>query len=136
VLRPGGPEYEIILDEVGLRRFSVPPDVMYAQLHHVIKIAETQPPVTLRVFPLVTGVVTALMPKSPIMVFTFPAESDPPMAVASTVFADLVYTEPEKVSGYVNRYTYVRNEALSEVSSLTFLSDLADQITSTLGPFT
>jgi transcriptional regulator with XRE-family HTH domain len=48
VLRPGGPEYEVILDEVGLRRFSVPPEVMYAQLHHTIKIAETEPRVTNR----------------------------------------------------------------------------------------
>jgi hypothetical protein len=55
VLRPGGPEYEVILDEVGLRRFSVPPDVMYAQLHHVIKIAEAQPRVTVRVFPLLSS---------------------------------------------------------------------------------
>jgi transcriptional regulator with XRE-family HTH domain len=46
VLRSGGPEYEVILDEVGLCRFSVPPEVMYAQLHHVIKIAETQARVT------------------------------------------------------------------------------------------
>jgi hypothetical protein len=62
VLRPGGPEYEVILDEVGLRRFSVPPEVMYAQLHHVIKVAEIQPRVTVRVFPLVTGTATSLMP--------------------------------------------------------------------------
>jgi hypothetical protein len=107
---------------------------MYAQLHHVINLAETQPRVTVRVFPLVTGIVTAFMPKSPIMIFTFPDDSDPPMAVASTVFTDLVHTEPEKVTGYVGRYQYVRNEALSEVSSLTFLSELADQIINTLGP--
>jgi transcriptional regulator with XRE-family HTH domain len=130
VLRPGGPEYEVILDEVGLRRFSVPPAVMHAQLHHVIKIAETQPRVSVRVFRLVTGMVTAFMPKSPIMLFTFTDASDPSMAVASTVFTDLVHIEPEKVAGYVNRYKTVRDEALSEVSSLTFLSDLADQLTS------
>jgi transcriptional regulator with XRE-family HTH domain len=134
VLRPGGPEYEVILDEVGLRRFSVPPDVMYAQLHHVIKLAETEPRVTVRVFPLVTGVVTSFMPGSPTMIFTFPDFSDPPMAVASTVSADLVHTEPEKVARYVGRYDYVRNTALSEVRSLTFLNELADQIISEIGP--
>ncbi|MEV5748352.1 DUF5753 domain-containing protein [Actinoallomurus sp. NPDC052308] len=136
VLRPGGPDYEVILDEIGLRRFSVPPDVMYAQLHHLIKIAETHARVTVRVYPLVTRMVTALMPKSPIMVFTFTDAADPPMAVASTVFADLIHTEPEKVAGYVGRYDYVRNEALSEVGTLSFLSELADQIISTLGPGT
>jgi hypothetical protein len=45
----------VILDEVGLRRFEVPPDVMHAQLRHVINLAETQPRLTVRVFPLVTA---------------------------------------------------------------------------------
>lgn len=73
------------------------------------------------------------MPKSPIMVFTFPDRSDPPMAVASTVFTDLVHTEPERVAGYVGRYDCVQTAALSEVSSLTFLSELADQVTTDVG---
>jgi hypothetical protein len=77
--------------------------------------------------------VTALMPKSPIMIFTFPDDADPPMAVASTVFTDLIHTEVEQVAGYIGRYQYVRNEALSEVSSLTFLSELADQLIETTG---
>jgi hypothetical protein len=38
------------------------------------------------VFPPVTGMVAALMPKSPLMIFTFPDASDPPMAVVSTIF--------------------------------------------------
>jgi transcriptional regulator with XRE-family HTH domain len=88
---------------------------------------------TVRIFPLVTGMVAAFMPKSPIMIFTFPDESEPPMAVASTVFTDLVHTESEKGTGCVGRYDYVRNEALSEVTNLAFLNDLADQIINTLG---
>jgi transcriptional regulator with XRE-family HTH domain len=128
VLRPGGPEYEIILDEVGPRRFSVPPDVMYAQLHHVIKIAETEPRVTVRVFPLATGLVPRLMPRSQLILFTFPDPGDPPMAVAETVSTDLFHTEPGEVGRNLRRYEYVRNTALSQVRSLTFLNELADQI--------
>jgi transcriptional regulator with XRE-family HTH domain len=136
VLRPDGPQYEVILDEVGLRRFSVPPEVMRAQLHHIIKIAETEPRVTIRVFPLVTGMVQTLMPRSQLILFTFPDPSDPPMAVAETVSADLIHTEPDEVSRYVRRYEYVRYAALSEVSSLTLLSELADQIIDQAGPHT
>ncbi|GAB3988339.1 helix-turn-helix transcriptional regulator [Actinoallomurus acanthiterrae] len=128
VLRQRGPEYEVILDEVGLRRFSVPPDVMYAQLHHVIKIAETQPRVTVRVFPLVTGMTDSLTPSGSFSVFTFPDPTDPMMAAVQTISAELFYTEPNEVAKYVRRYDYVQNAALSEVRSLTFLSDLADRI--------
>ncbi|GAA4635889.1 helix-turn-helix transcriptional regulator [Actinoallomurus vinaceus] len=128
VLRSGGPRYEVILDEVGLRRFSVPPDVMHDQLHHVIKIVETQPHVTVRVFPLVTGMATSLMPRSQLILFTFPDACDPPMAIAETVSTDIFHTEPSEVSRHLGRYEYVRGTALSEVTSLTFLSELADQI--------
>jgi transcriptional regulator with XRE-family HTH domain len=128
VLRPSGPDYEVILDEVGLRRFSVPPEVMYAQLHHVIDLAETQPRVTVRVFPLVTGMVTSFMPRAQLILFTFPDVIDPTMTVETTVSADLIHTEPEQVSRYLRRYEYVRGAALSEVRSLSFLSELADQI--------
>src|SRR5262249_11384900 len=133
VLRPGGPEYEVILDEVGLRRFSVPPDVMYAQLHHVINLAETQPWVTVRVFPLTTGMVTSFMPRAQLILFTFPDAVDPTMIVETTVSADLIHTDSEQVARYLRRYEYVRNTALSEVGSLSFLSELADQITSDVG---
>jgi transcriptional regulator with XRE-family HTH domain len=136
VLRPDGPQYEVILDEVGLRRFSVPPEVMRAQLHHIIKVAETEPRVTVRVFPLVTGMVEALMPGGLFFLYTFPDPSDPPMALTETVSADLVHTNPDEVSRYVRRYEYVRCAALSEVSSLTLLSELADQIIDQAGPHT
>jgi transcriptional regulator with XRE-family HTH domain len=133
ILRPGGPEYEVILDEVGLRRFSVPPDVMYAQLHHVIKAAETQPRLTVRVFPLVTAMVTSFMPRSQLILFTFPDPADPAMIVETTVSTDLVHTDFDHVARYLRRYEYVRSAALSEVSSLTFLSELADQIVNEVG---
>ncbi|MEV5704500.1 helix-turn-helix transcriptional regulator [Actinoallomurus sp. NPDC052274] len=130
VLRPDGPEYEVILDEVGLRRFSVPPDVMYTQLHHIIKVAETQPRVIVKVFPMVTGMVPRLMPRSQLIIFDFTDESDPTMAVTETVSADLFYTETKEVARHIRRYEFVRSAALSEVKTLSFLSELADQIIS------
>lgn len=134
VLRPDGPAYEVILDEVGLRRFSVPPEVMNDQLHHVIKIAETSPRVTIRVFPLVTGMSASLMPGAQLILYTFANPSDPPMATVQTVSAELFHTEPDEVTRYLRRYEHVRHATLSEVSSLTFLGELADQIVNRLDP--
>ncbi|MCO5968927.1 helix-turn-helix domain-containing protein [Actinoallomurus soli] len=128
VLRPDGPEYEVILDEVGLRRFTVPPDVMCAQLNHVIRVAETHARVTVRIFPLVTGVASALTPGAQLIVYTFPDPADPTMATVQTVAAEIFHTEPEEVARYLRRYQYVREAALSEVRSLSFLSALASQI--------
>jgi hypothetical protein len=50
------------------------------------------------------------------------------MAAVQTISAELFYTEADEVARYVRRYDYVRNAALSEVSTLTFLSELADRI--------
>jgi transcriptional regulator with XRE-family HTH domain len=133
VLRPGGPEYEVILDEVGIRRFSVPPEVMYAQLHHTIKIAETEPRVTVRVFPLVTALTRSLTPGGSFVLFGFSDPADPPMAAVQTISTELFFTEPDEVARYAHRYDYVRSAALSEVRSLTFLNELADQIIKTQG---
>lgn len=127
-LRTDGPLYEVILDEVGLRRFSVPPEVMRAQLHHIIELAETWPRLSVRVFPLITGMSASLMPRAQLILFTFPDPEDPPMAVVETVSADLFHTDPQQVARHTRRYESVRNAALSEVGSLTFLSELGDQI--------
>jgi hypothetical protein len=128
-LRSNGPEYEVILDEVGLRRFSVPPEVFAAQLCHIVKVAETEPRVSVRVFPLRTGMAAGLMPHSPLLLYTFPDPEDPPLVIEETVTTDLIQTQPTDVSANLRRYEYVRGVALSEVSSLSFLSSLADEIT-------
>ncbi|MDN3351348.1 helix-turn-helix transcriptional regulator [Actinomadura sp. DC4] len=128
VLRPDGPEFEVILDEVGLRRFSVPPDVMYTQLHHVIRVAETQPRVTVRIFPLVTGMTQTLTPGGSFVLFNFPDPNDPPMAAVQTISTELFYSESTEVARYAHRYDYVRSRALSEVRSLSFMNLLADEL--------
>jgi transcriptional regulator with XRE-family HTH domain len=132
ILRPDGPEYEVILDEVGLRRFTVGPEVMAAQLRHVIELVETYPRLTVRVFPLVTGMVTTRLPRSDLVLYTFHDPADPAMAVGATD-ADLFHIEPDEVARHIRRYEYVRDASLSPVSSLTFLNDLAGEIADAAG---
>lgn len=56
------------------------------------------------------------------------------MATAQTVGTEIFHTETEQVARYVRRYQYVREMALSEVKSLSFLSELAAQLYSKEGP--
>ncbi len=135
VLRQDGPEYEVILDEVGLRRFRVPPEVMTAQLHHLVRMVEGLPRLSVRVFPFTTGMVTARLPRSDLSLFTFPDPADPPMAVG-TADADIFQIDPEEVARIVRRYEYVRDASLSPVSSLSLLSELAEEIADRAGSVT
>jgi hypothetical protein len=75
----------------------------------------------------------SLTPGGSVILFSFPDPTDPPMAAVQTVSAELFYTEPHEVARYARRYDYVRNASLSEVGSLSFLSELADQIVAEMG---
>jgi transcriptional regulator with XRE-family HTH domain len=129
VLRPGGPAYEVILDEVGLRRFSVQPRVMAAQLRHIVQLAQTIEQLSIRVFPLATGMTSSMIPRSPVYLYTFPDQDDPMMAIEELITSNQVHTEPDGVERCLARYETVRDAALSEASSLTLIADLAAEIT-------
>jgi transcriptional regulator with XRE-family HTH domain len=133
VLRPEGPHYEVILDEVGLRRYAAPPEVYVPQLRHIVALAESEPRVSVRVFPLRTELTADLMPRSALYIYTFADPDDPTVTLESTVTADLILTQPDEISHNLERYQNVRNAALSEVSSLSFISSLADEISGMAG---
>ncbi|WP_329238814.1 helix-turn-helix transcriptional regulator [Actinoallomurus sp. NBC_01490] len=130
ILRPGGPEYEIILGEIVIRRLGVAPDVLAAQLHHLAATAHTAPNITVLVLPVDARLPGALLPKSPFFLYTFPDVEDPPMAVVDTVTTDLVHTDPGEVSWYTQRYDHLRQACLSPEDSATLLTEAADALLS------
>ncbi len=132
-LHPQGPHYEVVLDEVGLRRYAAPPEIYIPQLRHVVTLAESLPRVSVRVFPLRTELTADLMPRSSLFIFTFADADDPTVTVEATGTTDLIRTESEAISHHLERYENVRDAALSEVSSLSFISSLADEISAMTG---
>ncbi|MEU8799785.1 helix-turn-helix transcriptional regulator [Spirillospora sp. NPDC048819] len=127
LFRPGGPTYEVVVDEVVIRRLTVPPEIMKAQLRHVIKTLDNEPQLTLRVLPLRAQLVGTLLPRATFTLYTFPAAEDPPMAVVDTITADLVYTEPREVERYTRRYDYLSQAALSPDDSKRLLIEAAQE---------
>ncbi|MEU8345544.1 helix-turn-helix domain-containing protein [Actinomadura meyerae] len=125
IFRPDGPVYEVVVDEVVIRRLTVPDDIMRAQLCHVIKMLETEPQLTLRILPVNARLVGTLLPRSTFTLYTFPDQDDPPMAVVDTITADLVYTEPREVERYTRRYEYLRRATLSPEDSKMLLIEAA-----------
>jgi transcriptional regulator with XRE-family HTH domain len=128
ILRPDGPAYEIILDEIVIRRLGVSPDVLSAQLRHLAGTARAAPNITVLVLPVNARISGALLPKSPFTLFTFDDREDPPMAVVDTVTTDLVHTEPGEVVRYTRRYDHLRQACLSPEDSLALLTEAADDL--------
>src|SRR5690606_6294734 len=111
LLRPGGPTYDVVVDEVVIRRLTVQPETMRDQLLHIVKMLDTEPQLTLRVLPLRAKLVGTLLPRSTFTLYTFPDVEDPPMAVVDTITTDLVYTEPPEVERYTRRYECLSDAA-------------------------
>ncbi len=126
--REGGPLYEVVLDEIGLRRFNVVPDVMHHQLRRIVDLARRHPRLSVRVLPFRTGWTRIPWPMRQITLFTFADPADPPMAVSETTSTDVIHTVPVEVARQVHRYEIVRDEALSEADSLAMIEEIATRI--------
>ena len=50
--RPGGPTYEVIVDEVAVQRLAAPSEIVKKQLYYLTTAVNGEPKVTLRVLPV------------------------------------------------------------------------------------
>ncbi|MEU5883346.1 helix-turn-helix transcriptional regulator [Spirillospora sp. NPDC047279] len=127
-LGPEGPSCELIVDEYLLRRLAVPAGVMGAELRHLVGTVSAEPRLAVRVLPLDARIEGGFVAKSTFVLYTFPDPDDRPMAVADTVNADVVHTEPPDVARYVEVYERLRAASLSAVRSLTYLEEAAERL--------
>ncbi|MEO3824126.1 helix-turn-helix transcriptional regulator [Actinomadura sp. B10D3] len=134
LLRPNGPTYEFVIDEVVIRRRTVPRAVMATQLQHMVKVVAAEPRFTLRVLPVHADMEGALLPKATFALYTFPDPVDPPMAVVDTITTDLIHTERREVRRYIQRYEDLARGALPPQDSLALLTEAADLLINKVGP--
>ncbi|HET6951020.1 MAG TPA: helix-turn-helix transcriptional regulator [Acidimicrobiales bacterium] len=123
--RPGGPTYEVILDEVVIKRSAAPPEVLKAQLYHIAATVNGNPKIVVRVLPLTAVIEAYSVPRSAFSIYTFADPHDPTVVTVDTVTDDLVLTEPDAVARYEKLYSRLWNAALSVPESLQFLIDAA-----------
>jgi transcriptional regulator with XRE-family HTH domain len=131
--RPGGPTYEVIIDELAVRRLAAPPRVVGAQLRHLIEIGNHRKKTTIRVLPLTAAIFGYAVPKSAFFIYRYPDPGDPVVVAVDTVTSDLVLTEPADVGHYVSLYERLQDAALSPADSLTFLATVAQELPSETG---
>ncbi|MGH3240284.1 MAG: helix-turn-helix domain-containing protein [Spirillospora sp.] len=134
VLGETGPRYEVILDEVVVRRPTAPPELMLAQLRSLIETATRHPYVTVLVLPISADFTGRLLPKSAFFLFDFKDTADPALAVVDTVSTDIVHIDHDEVMRYNQRYEHLRQAALSGAASLGLLADAADDLEKRIDP--
>jgi hypothetical protein len=126
--RPGGPSYEVIIDELAVRRFAAPPDIVRAQLDHLVDIGHHRTKVTIRILPISASIAGHAVPRSPFFTYRYPDPDDPMVVAVDTITSDLVLTDPTEVTKYLDLYSRLQEAALTPTDSLDFLAGAAEDL--------
>lgn len=126
--RPGGPTYEVIIDELAVRRFAAPAYVIADQLDHLVHTGHDRPSITIRVLPLAARIRQHDVPRSAFFTYRYPDPRDPVVVAVDTVTDDLVLTKEADISRYLDLYGKLQDAALPPADSLDFLAKAAEEI--------
>jgi transcriptional regulator with XRE-family HTH domain len=123
--RPGGPAYEVVIDELAIRRWAAPWEIVKAQLYHIAATVNGSPKVAARILPVAVDIEGYSVPRSAFSIYTFSDPGDPTVVTVDTVTNDLVLTESDDVKRYEELYDRLRHAALPVSDSLDLLIDAA-----------
>ncbi len=126
--RPGGPTYEVVIDEVVVRRLSAPPEVVKRQLYHLASMVNKDEKVVLRVLPVRARIDNFTVPRCTFSIYTYPDPGDPDVVAIDTVTSDLILTEPGQVTPYEKLFERLRDAALPSADSLDLLTKAAAEL--------
>jgi transcriptional regulator with XRE-family HTH domain len=123
--RPDGPRYEVVIDELAVRRRAAPDDTVRAQLYHIAARVNSDPRTTVRVLPADAMIRDYSVPRSAFSIYSYPDPDDPAVVAVDTVTEDLILTDNADVKQYEDVYDRLRDAALPVAESLTFLTGIA-----------
>jgi transcriptional regulator with XRE-family HTH domain len=123
--RPGGPTYEVIIDEMAIRRLTAPADVIGEQLSHIVTVMNAGAKLSLRVLPIEAGIEGFAVPHSAFAMYTYADAGDPVVVAIDTVTDDLVLTDDDAVRRYGELYRRLREAALTGEKSMALLARVA-----------
>lgn len=126
--RTGGPHYEVIIDELAIRRFAAPAYVIADQLDHIVHAGHERQTTTIRVLALAARIRDNDVPRSAFFTYRYPDPRDPVVVAVDTVTDDLVLTKEGDVTRYLDLYGKLRDAALPPGDSLDFLARAAEEI--------
>jgi transcriptional regulator with XRE-family HTH domain len=118
--RADGPTYQVIIDELAIRRLAAPPSVVAAQLDHLVEMGHENERVTIQILPLSASIADRTVPRSAFFTYHYP--QDPVVVAVDTITSDLVLTDAAQVHQYLRLYSQLEKAALDPLDSLDFLA--------------
>ncbi|WP_304453380.1 helix-turn-helix transcriptional regulator [Nocardiopsis sp. YSL2] len=116
------PHVWAVVDEAALRKRVGGPDVMAAQVQHLIRMAEL-PNIDIQVLRDDVGAHAAM--EGAFMILDFPDPADLPLVYIETSTEDLYLEQPETIQNYVSTFSHICSEAESPEASVRFLESLS-----------
>jgi len=126
--RPGAPGYEVVVDEMAIRRLAAPPDIVKKQLYHLATTCNGRPGIAVRILPVDARLDSYTVPRCAFSLYTYPDPGDPAVVAIDTVTSDLVLTDPAQVAPYEQLYARLRDAALPPADSLDLLTKAATEL--------
>lgn len=120
-----GTRLEIIIEDLALRRLMAPPDIMIAQLHHLLDLVK-QSAISVRVLPANARLDAGWAPTSPFSIYDYQAPD--PTIVLLDVVGQLPSPLVDPAHLYVQLHQRLANAALSTADSSAIITDAADQL--------
>jgi transcriptional regulator with XRE-family HTH domain len=125
--RPGAPTYEVIIDELAIRRLSAPAPVVREQLQHLAAVAGSGSGITVQVLEVRAEIPGFTVPRCTFSLYTYPDPGDPAVVAIDTVTNDVILTDPGQVRPYEELYARLAHTALTTDQSIARISEYADK---------
>ncbi|GAA3742228.1 helix-turn-helix transcriptional regulator [Plantactinospora mayteni] len=128
LLAPSGPVYDLVLDEIAVRRCAAEPPIVAAQLRHIADLCATHQNISVRVLPVDAAIKGHSAPRSAYSLYRY-RDANATFAVAvDTLTSDLVLTMPDEVDAYRQLHSRLKVVTLTPEASLRMLQDVAEQL--------
>jgi transcriptional regulator with XRE-family HTH domain len=128
VHREGGPNYQVVLDELAVRRPAAPIDVVIGQLDHIVQFVHASAAATVRVLPLAAEIANHAIPLSSFSIYRYPDPDDPVVVAIESETNDQILAYTPAVSFYVDLHERLAHAAMAPNDSLDFLANLAEEM--------
>jgi transcriptional regulator with XRE-family HTH domain len=122
--QPGAPELWAVLDEAVLRRSPGSPEVLRAQLEHLLRVTEL-PNVTLQIVPFDAGPHAAA--GGPFSILRFPEPDLPDLVYLEQLNSAVYLDDPEEVTNYLTIMDRLAVQAKTDIASRNMIRALLRQ---------
>ncbi|MGC4854393.1 helix-turn-helix domain-containing protein [Micromonospora sp. DT4] len=128
LLAADGPRYDLLLDEIAIRRCAAEAHIVADQLRHLIDVCATHPTVTIQVLPIGISIKGHSAYKSAYSIYRYRATPNSLAVAVDTLTNDVIYTEMEEVQPYLSLHSRLKAASLAPDLSIRLLRDAAQSL--------